>query len=163
MKGRNKIIKFLSIFFTALALGASLAHLYALPNKINLSRDAYFTVQQIYRGWALLGVVFAGQLFSTFLLAFKSRKVAQRFYFAVAAFICVVATLVVFFSFTYPANVMTNNWTSAPENWRELRDQWEYSHAVGALLNLATLSFLTMSILQQEKQNSTTADVRKVS
>jgi hypothetical protein len=164
MDDKHKVIKFFSIFFTALALGAGLAHLYAFPNKINLSRDAYFTVQQIYRGWALLGIVFAGQLLSTLLLAFKTREGGKTFYFAVSAFVCVVATLVVFFTFTYPANVMTNNWTTIPDNWQELRNQWEYSHALGALLNLATLSFLTVSILNQEKQKlADITETRRVS
>jgi hypothetical protein len=43
-----------------------------LPNKINLTRDNYLTVQQIYRGWALLGFVVAGALPSTLILALKS-------------------------------------------------------------------------------------------
>ncbi len=45
---------FIAILFAALA---AMAHLLELPNKIGLSREDYFTVQAIYRGWALLGVV----------------------------------------------------------------------------------------------------------
>jgi serine protease Do len=45
-----------------------------LPNKINLSREDYLTVQQIYRGWALLGVVVAGALLSTLVLAIMVGK-----------------------------------------------------------------------------------------
>lgn len=40
---------------TAIALGPALAHLLELPNKINLPKDGYFIVQQIYAGWSLLG------------------------------------------------------------------------------------------------------------
>jgi len=35
---------------TAIALGPALARLFELPNKINLSKDDYFTVQPIYAG-----------------------------------------------------------------------------------------------------------------
>lgn len=48
--------RFLSLVFVALALGPSLAHLMELPNKIDLPRDQYLVVQQIYRGWQLLGI-----------------------------------------------------------------------------------------------------------
>ncbi|HEV8657074.1 MAG TPA: hypothetical protein VGS96_00470 [Thermoanaerobaculia bacterium] len=37
-----------------------MAHLFELPNKIGLSRDDYPTVQQIYRGWALAGILVLG-------------------------------------------------------------------------------------------------------
>jgi hypothetical protein len=53
--------RFSSLLFTALAL----AHLLELPNKIGLARDDYLTVQQIYRGWALLGIVVVAALIST--------------------------------------------------------------------------------------------------
>jgi hypothetical protein len=43
---------FLSLLFAALALAPAMAHLLELPNKINLSREDYLKVQQIYRGWA---------------------------------------------------------------------------------------------------------------
>jgi hypothetical protein len=48
--------RFFSLLFAALALAPALAHLLELPNKINLSRDDYLTVQQIYKGWALVSI-----------------------------------------------------------------------------------------------------------
>jgi hypothetical protein len=41
----------------------------------------------------------------------------------------------VFWAFTYPANVATNNWTVVPDTWASLRRQWEYSHAAAPLFN----------------------------
>ena len=48
--------RFFNLLFTVFALAPALAHLLELPNKIGLSRDDYLIVQQIYRGWALLGI-----------------------------------------------------------------------------------------------------------
>jgi hypothetical protein len=62
---RVKTSSFLSLIFVALALAPAMAHLLELPNKMPLSHDAYLTVQQICRGWALLGFVVAGALLST--------------------------------------------------------------------------------------------------
>jgi hypothetical protein len=61
--------RFFSLLFAALALAPALAHLLELPNKIGLSRDNYLVVQQIYRGWALLGIVVLGALLSTLILS----------------------------------------------------------------------------------------------
>lgn len=142
-----KSLYFIALFFVALALGPALAHLLELPNKITLAREDYLTVQQIYRGWALLGVVVAGALLSTLILALMVRKERKAFVFALIAFLCIVGTQVVFWTYTYPTNQVTNNWTMLPQNWTELRRQWEYSHATSAGLNLMALVAMILSVL----------------
>ena len=57
-----RVIQFLAIILTALALVPSGAHLAALPNKIGMAQAAYFVAQQIYTGWALFGIVLFGAL-----------------------------------------------------------------------------------------------------
>jgi hypothetical protein len=59
------VARFCSLLFAALALAPALAHLLELYGKMGLSREDYLTVQQIYRGWALLGFVVFAALFST--------------------------------------------------------------------------------------------------
>ena len=134
-----KVARFLSLLFVALALAPAMAHLLELPNKIGLSHDEYLTVQHLYNGWALLGIVVYGAIFSTLWLAIVARRRAAGFGPALLAFLCLVGTQVVFWSFTFPANQATDNWTMLPENWMALRIQWEYSHATSALLNLIAL------------------------
>lgn len=142
-----KSLYFIALFFVALALGPALAHLLELPNKITLAREDYLTVQQIYRGWALLGVVVAGALLSTLILALMVRKERKAFVFALIAFLCIAGTQLVFWTYTYPSNQVTNNWTMLPQNWTELRRQWEYSHATSAGLNLMALVAMILSVL----------------
>ncbi len=136
---------FFAMLFAALA--PSLAHLLELPNKIVLSRDDYFTVQQINRGWALLGVVVFGAPAATLVLAVIVRRQRALLLWAIAAFIAIVAMQIVFWTFTFPTSRATNNWTVIPENWIALRSQWEYSHAAGAVLNLAAVVALMLSVL----------------
>src|SRR5690606_16447499 len=57
-----KTAQFLAIMLTALALVPAGAHFFELPNKIGLAEDDYFVVQNIYRGWALFGIVLFGAL-----------------------------------------------------------------------------------------------------
>ena len=126
-----KIARFLSVLLVALALAPAMAHLLELPNKMTLSREEYLVVQQIYRGWALLGIVIFGALLATLTLMILMRHERRIFLLTLVAFLCIAGALAVFFTFTYPTNQVTNNWTHLPENWLELRRQWEYSHATG--------------------------------
>jgi hypothetical protein len=138
---------FFALLFGALALAPAMAHLLTLPNKIALPQEAYFTVQGIYRGWALLGIVVFGALASSLALIVTVRRKPLALLWAVVAFLCVAGAQALFWTYTYPANVATSNWTEAPANWAALRDQWEYSHAAGAVLNLIAVAALVLSVL----------------
>jgi hypothetical protein len=142
-----KIAQFLAIVLTALAVVPGGAHLFELPNKIGLSQDHYFIVQSIYRGWALFGFVLFPALAANVVLATMLRGEGRAFWLAVLAVLCIAANLTIFFAWTYPANVATVNWTTIPANWSELRRQWEYSHAVNAMLMFAAFCSAVLSTL----------------
>lgn len=141
------VLRFISVLLTALTMSAALAHLFALPNKIGLPRDAYLTVQQIYRGWALLGIVVIGALISTAALTLMVRAETKAFVLTLVAAVSIALGLEVFFAFTYPANQQTLNWTTLPDNWETLRRQWEYSHATAAGLYLLAFVALILSLI----------------
>jgi len=143
----RKWLYLVAFVFVALALGPALAHLFALPNKIGLDEARYFTVQQIYAGWALLGIVVIGALLSTLALAVALRRDRGPALWALVAFLCLAGTQLIFWSFTFPANQATVNWTEIPASWQALRVQWEYSHAASAVLNLAAMIALALSVL----------------
>src|SRR5262249_61573838 len=92
-----KIVQFLALTLTALALVPSGAHLFALPNKINLAAEQYFIVQSIYRGWSLFGIVLIGALIANLALALLLRGRGAPFVLALFAFLCIAFTLIVFF------------------------------------------------------------------
>lgn len=143
------VMRFLSVVLTAICMSAGFAHLFALPNKIGLPHDAYLTVQQIYRGWALLGIAVIGALVSTLILAVLVRAKRRLLRLTLVAAACIALSLVVFFLYTYPANQQTLNWTVLPENWQALRRQWEYSHAVDAGLYFTAFVALITSLLKE--------------
>jgi hypothetical protein len=103
---RTNALRLVALLLTAVTTSAGLAHLFALPNKISLPRESYLTVQQIYRGWALLGVAFFGALAATTWLAVLARG-RRGFYPTLLAALSLAASLIVFFAFTYPANQQT--------------------------------------------------------
>jgi hypothetical protein len=145
------IVRFISILSTAITFGAGLAHLLALSNKMKLSNSDYLTVQQIYRGWALLGIAVVLSLLSTFILTVMAYNQKQAFFLPAIALVCITATLLIFWIFIYPVNQQTNNWTVLPDNWLALRNRWEFSHAVDALLNLIALGLLILYVLPKNK------------
>jgi hypothetical protein len=75
------------------------------------------------------------------------RGSGSRFYLVMIAVACVAISLAIFFTFTFPANQQTANWTTLPENWQRLRRQWEYSHATSAMLYFGALAMLVLSLL----------------
>jgi hypothetical protein len=142
-----RVVQFLAVVLTALSLVPAGAHLFELPNKIGLARDAYFTVQGVYRGWALWGIALFGALGANLWLAIMLRHRRLAFWLALAAFGLMAASLAVFFTWTYPANQATANWTLVPGDWQELRRQWEYAHAAGAVLTFGALCMVTLATL----------------
>jgi hypothetical protein len=142
-----KTVQFLALVLTALALVPGGAHLLALANKIGLTAEQYFIVQNIYRGWSLLGSVLVGALIANLVLVVQLRGQGRPFVLAVAALLGLALSLVIFFTWTYPANQATNNWTTIPTNWEQLRGEWEYSHAANALVTLVAFCALALSVL----------------
>ena len=137
---------------TALALVPSGAHFAALPNKMAMAQAAYFVAQQIYAGWPLFGIVLLGALAANLAHAIVLRRLGRSFGCALAACLLIAANLAVFFVWTLPTNQATNNWTIVPKNWNELRSQWEYSHAVNAVVTFAALVCVVIAALRQPPQ-----------
>jgi hypothetical protein len=131
-----------------------MTHLLELRVKITLPKDDYQVVQSIYSGWQWLGIFEIGAILLTFVWTMKVRKEKNVFPYILSALICFVISIVIFFTFTFPANQATVNWTKLPENWADLRREWEYSHAVRALLNLAGFMLLMIAILRKRRRLS---------
>jgi hypothetical protein len=142
-----RVAQFIAIIATALAQVPVGAHLLALPNKIGLDQDRYMTVQAIYRGWALLGIILIAAIVANLIVTVMIRKHTVPARLAAAATVLMALTLVIFFVWTFPANQATGNWTVAPADWRTLRARWEYSHALNAVLTFLALCATTLSAM----------------
>jgi hypothetical protein len=96
-----KTLQFVALLLTTVALMPAAAHLFALPNKINLSQHDYFVTQAVYNGWALFGVVLFGNLLALAALAFAQRGQTAPFVLVLISFVCQLATLAIFFVFVF--------------------------------------------------------------
>ena len=142
-----RTLQFLAIILIAAYMVPQAAHLIEYPGKMAMDRDAYFTVQRIYAGWSMSGFVLFGAMIATLALAFFSRSQGLPAILGAAAFILMVAVLVVFYLRVAPMNVATEQWTVMPDAWEPLRAQWENGHAVNAVITFAALVCATLSAL----------------
>ncbi len=157
-----KGLQFTVVVLMALALVPVGAHLLALPNKIDLPQQDYFTVQAIYLGWWLpSGIILISAIVASLVLAIRLRGAGTRFWLAVAGFVLIASTLVIFFVWTQPANTATANWTVVPDNWQALRTQWEYSHATNAVLTFAALCAVLAATVRDHDERTAGMSARR--
>ena len=129
------LLKILALLLTAVALVPSAAHFFELSGKIDLERDAYFTVQSIYAGWALFAIpIFAAILANLALMSVQWRLGDRRAFLSAISAGLIALSLVIFFIWVFPGNQQTANWTRQPDNWEVLRQNWEYGHATNATI-----------------------------
>jgi hypothetical protein len=147
-----RALQFVAVMLTALELVPTGAHLFELPQKLAMTRRQYLTVQQIYRGWALFRVVLIAAIVANLAAAGALWRRLERCWPSLVAGILVALTLLIFFTWTYPANRATANWTVLPADWRALRRQWEFSHAINAMLTFVALGFSVLSIFGERAE-----------
>jgi hypothetical protein len=152
---RTKVVQFIAIIATALYLVPTGAHLFELLNKIALTPTEYLTVQKIYAGWSLFGVVVGVALLATLTHTMLVRADRTSFAWSLGAFVALAATQGLFWAFTYPVNAATRFWTVPPDSFEVARSQWEYSHAASAALTFAALVAIVVAALVHDPRAET--------
>jgi hypothetical protein len=138
-------VRVLAVISVAFCLIPAGAHFFELVNKMSLSTAEYMTTQKIYAGWSFFGVAIIAAILFTLTHTLMVRAERTAFLLSLAALPCLGATQVIFWTFTYPVNAATSNWTIIPQDFEAARRQWEYSHAVNAVLTFAALMTITLS------------------
>jgi hypothetical protein len=144
------------------ALSAALAHALELPGKMRLTKDEYFVVQAIYYpGFTIAGGTEPLATVLLLILVVLSPHDGKTWLFQVAL-LAWIAMQVVYWLVTHRLNRVWLRGTElsasgsrffslgqrgsepAAEDWTRLRDRWEYSHVVRAIL--ASVSFLAVAV-----------------
>lgn len=155
----------LTLIVVAFAMVPALAHLLELPGKMRLTKDAYFEVQRIYYpGFTLAGVGGPLSILLIVGLLFLLPRGTEGFWSIFAALWGLVGMEIIYWVVIHPVNkvwVKGLALTSAasgffglgrrhPESgsrapdWSDLRNRWEYAHAVRA--GLGFLTFVALVI-----------------
>ena len=161
-------LQVLTLFLVAVAMSMALAHALEFPGKRRLDERTYVAVQTIYYpGFTLGGIGEVLAVIATLILLLVMRNGGAPFWWIFAAFIAILSMHAVFWFITQPAN---RYWTKnirlgkaggkffaaeqpgehstedKHQDWRQVRDQWEYSHIARAVLSTIALIALAVAI-----------------
>jgi hypothetical protein len=162
------ILQVLTVVLVSIAMALALAHALELPGKLRLPREVYVAMQPIYYpGFTLGGLVGeAGGLLATLVLVLATPNGTTAFGLTLGAFIALLAMHLVYWVLTHPVN---NFWLKDFElkgaggrffsfdplrrkaeagrpDWTMLRNRWEGSHVLRALLSLLSLTLLVTAV-----------------
>jgi hypothetical protein len=151
-----KIWRFATLMPTALSAGMALCHLMEMPARQNYAPAPWSRVTNIEGTYRLFGPpvgasIEGGALSTAVVLSILVRKRRPAFALTQVGVACMAAAQVAWWLFVFPVNSRMVNWTpeSLPANFEELRDQWEYTYAARAILQIFGLGALVLSVLAE--------------
>jgi len=145
--------RWLTIMFTALSLAPALGHLLEMPAKMTYDGALWLKLQQsLYGAFGTFGGAFEmGAVITTIVLVILVRDRRPAFSWTLAAAICMVAANAAYWVVLAPINATIAGTVpgTLPTDWMGLRDQWEYTHAARAVLQMIALGALAFSVLAE--------------
>jgi Domain of unknown function (DUF1772) len=145
--------RFITLMLASFSLSLSMTHLLELPQRMRFDQQLWVKVtvfENIYKLFGSVGAVFEITAILTAIgLAFLVRKRGSTFYWTLGGAMLLVLAFVSWIMFVAPMNAEFAKWLTnpVPADWARYRDQWEYAHAVNALIKMIGLSLLLISVL----------------
>lgn len=155
-----QVLQIATLFLVAAAWAFAFAHAAEMPGKMRLDRQTYLAVQTIYYpGFTIGGASEPLALILLAVLLGLTPPESGAFWWTALALAATAATHLVFWLVTQPVNRL---WMQEQEMgaagsaffqsgaappgaaWKKLRNRWERSHLVRAML--MTLAFVAMTI-----------------
>lgn len=168
------VLQVLTVSLVAVALALPLAHALELPGKMRLDRAAYLVTQPIYYPGFTIAAGFGegGGMIATLSLLLLTPGQSASFGWTLAALVALVVMHLAYWVFTHSANKYwlrqqelkgfaggfikldpleptaarggAAGATAADDDWRALRNRWEYSHVLRAAL--AGVGFVCLAV-----------------
>jgi hypothetical protein len=156
-----EIVQIVTVVVVAIVMSLPLAHALEWPGKLRLSKEHYFAMQPIYYP----GFTYAGFAEPLSLLVLTPMGTGQ-FWSTAGAFLALLTMHATYWVLTHPVN---NFWLegfklqgfarrffevgvseqSSPmdSEWTRLRDRWEFSHMIRAILGLVSLVLIVVAVV----------------
>jgi hypothetical protein len=152
--------RFITLMLTALSMGLAFCHLLERPARLGWDGALWTTVTAapggLYRGFGTIGAVLeVGAVLAAIVLVVLARARRAAFLGSLVGAVLLVASLVAWWVLVAPVNAQIATWSAAalPADWQAWRDQWENGHAVRAVLQIAGLAALILSVLADRQQD----------
>jgi hypothetical protein len=156
-------LEIVTVLIVAIAMAMALAHALELPGKLRLSKEEYLIVQPIYYpGFTFGGATEPLGTILVFVLVLLAPVFGTRYWLLSGAFLALLAMHAIYWLVTHPVNNVwltkeetkgagTVFFASGPQgderqDWRVLRDRWERSHLLRAVLGLVALILLVTAV-----------------
>jgi hypothetical protein len=146
--------RFLTIILAALALTMTSAHVLELPQKMQYDQQLYSAVNTtMYKYFAIVGGIYSmGSILSAAVLTFFVRKHRSSFRWALAGAVLLIIWFISWLTLVAPVNnqvaaALQSSPEAVPALWMQLRERWEYGHALGFAIQLLGFCAIVMSVL----------------
>ncbi|AKG24517.1 hypothetical protein IJ00_07845 [Calothrix sp. 336/3] len=145
--------RFITLMLASFSLSLSMTHLLELPQRMQFDQQLWVRVtvfENVYKLFGSVGAAFEiTAILTAIVLVFLVRKCGSTFYWTLIGAIFLVLAFVSWIMFVAPMNAEFAKWLTnpIPADWRQYRDQWEYAHAINALIKIIGLSLLVISVL----------------
>jgi hypothetical protein len=154
--------RLITLLLAALALTMESAHVLELPQKMHYDAQMYSAVNTtLYRYFAIVGGVYqVGSIVAAAILAFLVRKRRPSFEWTLAGALCLLLAFGIWLTVVAPVNgevtkALGTAPASVPAIWMRLRNQWEYGHAAGFVVQLIGVCMLLLSVLVETPKSRT--------
>jgi hypothetical protein len=163
------VLQIVSVFLVSVAMSLSLAHALELPGKLRLDKKTYCDVQTIYYpGFTFGGFSEGLGMVALLALLLMTPTESAAFPWTLIGFVAFVTMHGAYWIITHPVNKF---WLKdqdlkgfsagffgfdplrrhgqkheSEETWKRLRDRWEYSHVLRAVLAALALVALAVAI-----------------
>jgi Domain of unknown function (DUF1772) len=162
-------LRVVTVFLVAVAMSLALAHALELPGKMRLDMKTYKAVQSIYYpGFTYGGLAEGLGMVATLALLLVTPAHQLAFWWILTAFVALLSMHAVYWVVTHPVNKYWLRETrlegfgerffsldpvkqgaaseEGADDWKTLRDRWEYSHVVRAVLAVIALLALLVAV-----------------
>lgn len=158
-------LQVVTVMLVALAMVPAVSHALELPGKLRLSQEVYLTVQRIYYpGFTIAGLAEAFSMIAALGLAFITPRESAAFGLSLGALALLLAMHTVYWVITAPVNKIwlkgeqlgkagetffrmnDGKHEMPPADWTSLRNRWEFSHVIRAVLVTIALALLASAV-----------------
>lgn len=144
-------LRFLTLMLAALSMGMAFSHLLEMPAKLAYQGTVWLMLQQtLYGNFRVLGLALdTSALVCALVLAVAVRRRRPAFGWTVFGAVCLAFAHAAWWTGAAPVNTALTQYTAQtlPPDWALLRAQWEYSHSMRAVLQIAAFAALVVSVL----------------
>jgi hypothetical protein len=152
--------RFITLMLTAFSLSLSMTHLLELPQRMRFDQQLWVrvtVVENVYKLFGTVGAVFEitailTAIILTFLVrvgvASQNENRGLTFYWTLGGAILLVLAFVSWIVFIAPMNAEFAKWLTnpIPADWTRYREQWEYAHAVNAVIKIIAVASIAISV-----------------